>query len=249
MIKDREALSRGVLPKLSRLNCREVWNAGMVHGASFSAHDIPHCPTYLPGGLPQRLISFPKAKVLYNKELKSGNPDYHCNAFVHFYCDDFYFDGPKNSIWTFPNQALKILRHYDGVISPDFSTYADFPDPLKRYNTYRMRAFGYACFSSGIPIINNVRWGTDETWEYCFDGIDQNSVVSIGTVASDLRDERWRLLFNQGFRKMQCVLSPKTVILYGSVNRDILRWSEYAGLQLLLFPSETNIAHQKGGPL
>ena len=30
---------------------------------------------------------------------------------------------------------------YSGIIAPDFSTYSDFPKPLKLWNIYRMNAF------------------------------------------------------------------------------------------------------------
>lgn len=49
-----------------------------------------------------------------------------------------------------------------------------------------MLSFGRWISQFGIPVINNVRWGTEETWEYCFDGIPYNSIVAIGTVASGI---------------------------------------------------------------
>ncbi|MBQ0071809.1 MAG: DUF4417 domain-containing protein [Spirochaetales bacterium] len=53
--------------------------------------------------------------------------------------------------------ALKILRHFSGVITPDFSTNQDFPEAIKIYATYRMRAFGSWLGCEGIEVINNVR--------------------------------------------------------------------------------------------
>ncbi|MBQ6004899.1 MAG: DUF4417 domain-containing protein [Selenomonadaceae bacterium] len=45
-------------------------------------------------------------------------------------------------MWTKPYKALEKLRQCAGVITPDFSTWQDDPEPIKLYNTYRMRAFG-----------------------------------------------------------------------------------------------------------
>lgn len=67
-------------------------------------------------------------------------------------------------------------------------------------------------------MINNVRWGTEETFQYCFDGIPQKSIVSIGTVASGLRKPENRELFESGFAKLLEVLQPHTIIVYGSDN-------------------------------
>lgn len=79
-----------------------------------------------------------------------------------------------------------------------------------------MRAFGYWYGTLGGAIINNVRWGETDTFSWCFEGIPQNSIVSIGTVASGLRNHENRKLFETGFFKMIEVLRPHTIIVYGS---------------------------------
>ena len=247
MKKSETLLTDSSLSRLPRLCCKDVWHASLVKGAVFSPHDIPCCPTFIPKGLPQKLISFPKAKTLYRKNLQTGHSEFCCDAFVHFYCDDQLFDGPQNSIWAFPDKALQILKHFGGIITPDYSTYSDFPDPLKRYNTYRMRAFGFACYTAGIPVINNVRWGTDETWGYCFDGIPQRSVVCIGTVASGLRELSNRTDFDNGFYEMIRNLSPRKILVYGSAKYSCFQAAEEKGVEIISFPSETNLAKQKGG--
>ncbi len=87
--------------------------------------------------------------------------------FVCFYIDDYKFDAPRG-IWHSAEHALAVLCHFTEFITPDFSTYQDFPEPLKIYATYRMRLMGYRLGRNGLAIINNVRWGTDETYRYCF---------------------------------------------------------------------------------
>ena len=249
MKNSEELLTQGNLPKQHRTGCKDLWNAFMVEGASFSSHDIPLCPTYIPEGLPKELISFAEAKTIYNKEIRNGNKDFCHNAFIHFYCDDQHFDGTQNSIWLFPEKALEIIRHFKGIITPDFSTYSDFPDPIKRYNTYRMRAFGYWCKSMNIPTINNVRWGTPETWEYCFDGIEKGSVICIGTVASGLRELENRSDFYDGFQEMIRILTPQTIIIYGSSRYEVFRKAQDTGIEIISFTSQTTAAYQsrKGG--
>lgn len=245
MLTSNNKLIQGYLPKQHRTGCKDIWNTFMVNGANFSPHDIPLCPTYLPNGLPKKLISFPKAKTIYNKEIQAGNLGFHIDAFVHFYCDDQLFDGPQNSIWLYPERALSIIQHFDGIITPDFSTYADFPDPIKRYNTYRMRAFGFWCVKNGIAVINNIRWGTSETWEYCFDGIECDSVLCIGTVASGLKELENRSVFNSGFSEMLHSKTPKTIIVYGSSKYDIFQETQAKGINLISFISQMNAAHQQ----
>ena len=125
-----------------RAGCIDMWNAFMVKGAQFTlGSDIPLCPCTA-DQQPAELISYEEAKHLVKTTAKHDS-DYHRDAFVHFYIDDQKFDGKRDGIWQKPQEALEIIRHFSGIISPDYSTNADFPDPLKRYNTYRMRAFGY----------------------------------------------------------------------------------------------------------
>lgn len=230
---------------VTRKNCVDVWNAFMVKNASFSANDIPICPTYLPNGIPTSLIPYSVAKSIYNREYKNNN-DFHVNSFIHFFEDDQNFDGKRNSIWTFPLKALEVIQHFSGIICPDFSTYADFPEPIKRYNIYRMRAFGYWCQSLGIPVINCLRWGTKETWSYCYDGIPNNDVVCIGTVASGLRELVNRPDFEKGFYKAIDVLCPNTIIVYGSSNYTFFDYARRLGISIIGFDSKTNTCH-KGG--
>ena len=44
------------------------------------------------------------------------------------------------------------------------------PEPLKIYATYRMRLMGYWLGKNGLAVINNVRWGTEETYSFLTGG-------------------------------------------------------------------------------
>lgn len=231
-----------------RKGCVDMWNAFMVDGADFViGSDMPICPCTAKC-VPPNLVSFVEAKHIHKLRSKE-NPDYHVDAFVHFYIDDQKFDGPLCGIWAKPYDALEIIRHFSGAITPDFSTNADFPDPLKRYNTYRMRAFGRWLSVNGIDVINNVRWGTEETWDYCFDGIPYNSIVSIGTVASGISILENRPDFEKGLFKMVELLKPHTILVYGSANYECFRALSAMGIRIVPFMSDTNIAFsvKKGG--
>lgn len=163
---------------------------------------IPLCPTTAET-LPAEIIPWDEAKHIYKTALARGNAGFVHPAFVCFYLDDQKFDG-LHGIWHDSTHALKILRHFAGAITPGFSTYQDFPEPIKIYNTYRMRAFGYWLGRNGISVINNVRWGTPESWRYCWDGIPENSIVCIGTVGG----------------------SPKKHAFYGRIKSNDSGWKE-----------------------
>lgn len=230
-----------MIEKKIRPGCQDIWNAFMVQNTNFTIDsDMPLC-SYIQKSPPKYLISYEDAKHIH-KQLKNKEPDYHKDAFIHFYIDDHKFDGKQSSIWLYPYEALDIIRHFSGIITPDFSTNIDFPDPIKRYNHYRMLAFGAWINNFNIPIIYNVRWGTEETWDYCFDGIPSNSIIAIGTVASGLKKIINRKIFIDGLYHMVKVLNPNTIIIYGSSNYYFFDELRKSKIKIITFPSKTNLA-------
>jgi len=231
--------------KPMRPGLEDVWNAFMCKGARYSHNDIPYCPTIL-SKLPQQIIHWEEAKTLHNRMIRKDE-NYSSDSFVCFYIDDQKFDGPRNSIWTYPERALNVLKHFRGIITPDFSTYQDFPYPIKINNTFRMRAFGYWAGVQGMEVINNVRWGTVETFHYCFDGIEKNSIVAIGTVGGSPRRIADRHRFEAGLNEMVNVLSPRTILVYGSSNYPCFDKLRSSGISVLSYKSATALYFEDRG--
>lgn len=222
------------------------WNAFMTQDANFSLsqYDIPLCPTTA-CSRPKSIITFKQAKEIYSYENRKGNVSFVNPAFVCFYDDDKNFD-TQNGIWFKPQKAYNVLQHFAGIITPDFSTNQDFPCSLKIWNTYRIRAFGYwygkLC---GGKVINNVRWGTPETYCYCFDGIPFNSVVAIGTVGGSPKKLVDRSRFEDGLKEMVKRLNPHTIIVYGSANYPCFDKLRKQGIDIHSYPSKTALAFER----
>ena len=223
-----------------RKNIKDVWwRPYMVSGAKFSKNDIPFCPTTATD-VPATIITYKEAKEIYRKELRNHNKNFSHPAFACFYEDDYGFDSCFG-IWFRSKQAYKILKHFAGIITPDFSTYQDFPMPLKLWNTYRMRAFGYWYGTiCGHAVINNVRWGTPETYCYCFDGIPENSIIAIGTVGGNPRKLEDRERFEDGLKELVRWLRPHTIIVYGSANYKCFKELEKRGIRIIAYPGKTS---------
>lgn len=232
--------------KKPRIGSKDIWNGSLLEGASYTeGNDIPIC-LKCTGTIPKDLIAYDDAKMLHKKLVKK-DPYYYVDKYVHFYIDDQKFDGPRSSVWIYPKKLLDLLRHFAGVISPDMSTYADFPDGVKRYNIFRMRAFDVIFQKHSIPVIPNVRWGTSETWSYCFDGIPVRGIIAIGVVASGINKIENRQYFKDGLMKAIELLEPHTIIVYGSDKYDLFDELRVQGINIIAFPSKTNLAHKKDG--
>lgn len=223
-----------------RRNLKDIWNAFMVKEAVFSENDIPICPT-TSDTIPKRLVSYREAKTIFNSRKKT-EPDFHEGAFVHFYLDDQVFDGEKTGIWTHPKKAYEVLRHFEGIIVPDFSTYPDFPEPLKRWNYYRMYAFGHwygtLCRKN---VIVQARWDDEDSFSYCFDGIREGDMVAIGTVASGLREKESGERFERGLKELIRRKRPSALLVYGGTDSPIFRELEKEGMRIIRFRSKTDI--------
>ncbi len=218
-----------------RKGCKDIWNAWMVKDAKFVKGMALSKSTDI---LPSNIISYEEALVIYRENLKKGKKSFKVHAFIHFYIDDYKFDGPSG-VWIKPKMFIKVLGHFDGCIAPDFSTYADFPEPLRKFNYYRMFAFAFWLANNGYNCIHNLRWNNDSL-DYCFSGIEQGSVVSIGTVASNLRNPVNRMNFEIGLYEAINRIKPKTIIIYGYSNLSILDSLRTRGINVITFQSTIN---------
>ena len=109
-----------------------------------------------------------------------------------------------------------------------------------------MRLMGYWLRRKGLALINNGRWGTEETYNYCFEGIPRNSVVCIGTVGGSPRKYVDRDRFENGLREMVRVLQPHTIIVYGSANYPCFDDLKDQSIKIMAFPSQTSVAFERG---
>lgn len=226
-----------------RSGCKDVWNAFMAEGANFGKYDIPFCPTTVKQ-IPKDQVTWEEAKQIHRKHIAKGEKEYFVDAFINWNVDDYKFDGP-HGIWHDWKNALNIINHFAGIITPDFSTYQDFPEAIKIHNTYRMRLYGYWLGKEGIAVINNVRWGTEETFEYCFEGIPENSIVAIGTVGGGPRKLVDRSRFEAGLCKMVEILKPHTILVYGSANGECFDKLRKQGINIVSYQSKTSKDFEK----
>ena len=225
-------------PENTRKGCKDLWNGYILKDAVYDEYDIPFCPTTATQ-IPNTLISIKNAKSIYIEEMKKGNRDFKVDAIIHPYVDDQSFDGIKEGYWNKPDSMIELASHYSGIITLDFSTYLDFPDPIKRWNTYRMRTLGIYSGKCGIPTVNNVRWGEEETWGYSFSGLPKEDMYAIGTVASGIRQKGYREIFINGLLYMVDQLNPRVLIIYGGDQLPVIDDLRHKGINVVTFKSDT----------
>lgn len=66
-------------------------------------------------------------------------------------------------------------------------------------------------FGKIIIVIPTISWSTNESFEFCFDGIEEGSVVAISTLGS----RKEKQLFLNGYFEMIKRIQPTNVLCYG----------------------------------
>jgi hypothetical protein len=127
---------------------------------------------------------------------------------VHFFLEDSQFD----EVWNNPSKQLKKLSQYAQLLSPDFSVYTNMPEPLQIYNTFRNRwCAAYWQYNCQV-VIPTITWGRENTFAFCFDGIEEGCVVAVSTIGALDNKETFML----GYREMCARIKPEAVVSYGN---------------------------------
>lgn len=150
----------------------------------------------------------PTSLVSFNAALTAKDH----NQCVHFFIDDYQFE----RIWNLPDRYVECLRQFQCVIAPDFSQYTDMPYPQRMWNNYRGKFIGAWLQSQGVTVIPNVTWSLPDSYDYCFDGIPQQSVIAINSTG-DARYGLTRFLWLKGYREALSRLRPLAIIRYGTM--------------------------------
>lgn len=151
--------------------------------------------------------------------------------YLCFYIDDYQFE----RLWNEPQKYLPLLASFKGLIGTDFSMYRDFPTILNIYNCWRNKVLMAYWQSLGLEVIPNVSWSDESSYDWCFDGLPENSVLAVSTNGI-LKDKTAKALFLAGYREMKTRLKPIKVVVVGSLPKelendpDIINFEGYTSL-------------------
>ncbi len=180
--------------------------------------------------IPLDIIPFTKAKNCENKR-----------QYIHFYVHDKEF----SDVLTATHKYIDLFKLYDGVITPDCTLMIGQAKCLQEANTYMNRAVGFFLQKNGIPVIPNIRWSDETSFEYCFLGVPKNSIVAVSThrcITS--KDER--RMFKKGMAAMMSTLEPTAVLVHGYMPEEI--FDDFKGqADFYRYASQFERTHKNGG--
>lgn len=140
--------------------------------------------------------------------IKSNDSSVNTQNGVHFFVDDYRFNGIYNN----PEKSLAKYSQYAFLLTPDFSTYADMSLWRQIESVAKNRWCGAYWQSKGLIVIPTISWSTPSSYDFCFDGVEENSIVAIGMIGC----KQNRLNFMRGYYAMLEKIRPETIICFGT---------------------------------
>ena len=129
---------------------------------------------------------------------------------VHFFLDDYQFE----RMWITPHRQIERLKDFSCVFTPDFSLFLDMPRAMKIWNVYRSRLIGQIMQDTGLKVIPTLSWAEEETFEFCFDGLESGGVFAVST-RGVVRNKKAQGIWKTGMDFAIEKLKPKCIICYG----------------------------------
>lgn len=154
----------------------------------------------------EKCTYIPDELVGFNYMMSSKNK----SVGIHCFVDDYQFE----RLWNNPYKYIDKILEYDAFLTPDFSLYMDMPMAMKIWNVYRSRLIGQFLQDYGVEVIPTISWAEPETFEFCFDGIAEGSVVAVSTIGVK-NDKNALKVWTDGMDAMINKIKPEVILVYG----------------------------------
>ena len=145
---------------------------------------------------------------LWNFTKTKANDEENKHRTIHFFTYDWLFD----SVYEKPENAMEKLDQYYALLTPEFSMYSDMPIARQIDSVFKNRWCGAFWQKQGMIVIPTISWGSDASFEFCFDGVEEGCVVAVSTYMR----ENCKSAFMYGYNKMIEKIKPSAIICYGN---------------------------------
>lgn len=188
-------------------------NATMVRRPS-SIQQMPYFtrnfyPMVMPWGIPKlkrnRTLEFSNLGVMPFDETRQCDTR-GTQKIVHFFISDDKFE----SVYLKPENCIEKLAQYTHILTPDFSLYSDMPLSVQLFNTFRNRWCGAFWQELGFSVFPTISWSNRDSFDFCFLGIPQKSIVAISTLGC----KHYKEAFLLGYREMLKKIKPELVLCF-----------------------------------
>lgn len=156
----------------------------------------------------KQAITLDDIELIACSDAKYNDRDENKMKGVHFFVDDYRFENVYNN----PDRTLGKYSQYRFLLSPDFSMYAEMNSWRQIESVAKNRWCGAFWQEHGLIVIPTISWSDALSYDFCFDGVEQKSVVAIGMIGCKT-DKR---AFMSGYNEMLNRIHPEAVICFGT---------------------------------
>jgi hypothetical protein len=128
------------------------------------------------------------------------------------------------------------MLQFEACLTPNFSIYLDYPEAAKIYNTWRSRLLGQVMQDYGITTIPIVYWSTESSYEWAFDGLPENSTLSINDF--NRKNKESRELWDNGVRELIRRKSPSRILLFGNTKEQKCDF-DFGDIEVIYYRNES----------
>ena len=147
-------------------------------------------------------------QLISYSDIRTNDNEINRKKGVHFFIDDYRFEG----VYRNPERSLGRLSQYRFLLTPDYSTYSDMNYWRQLESVAHSRWVGAYWQDQGLVVIPTISWSTPESFEFCFDGVEEGSVVAIGMIGC----KRSKKKFMPGYNEMLSKIKPEAIICFGT---------------------------------
>ncbi len=155
----------------------------------------------------KQTISLENLELISYTNTTSDEKEY-LNCGVHFFVDDVRFD----STYSDPKEKMSVLSQYRFCCTPDFSIYGEMQTWRQIESVSHSRWVGAFWQSHDMAVIPTISWDKYNSYDFCFDGIEEGSIVVVSTYGCHNN----RVAFLKGYYAMIEKINPEAIICYGN---------------------------------
>ena len=174
-----------------------VRNEFLYFGNCSGKYDIPV--------IKKQSVDINKIKFISCSDVKKDDAE-NKDKTVHFFTYDWKFE----KVYENAEQEFERIKNYYCLLSPDFSLFTNMPLALQIESVFKNRWCGAFWQSKGARVIPTVSWGDRRSFEFCFEGVEQGSIVAVCTYCREnVKDD-----FMLGYNEMLKRIKPSAVLCY-----------------------------------
>ncbi len=147
-------------------------------------------------------------QLISYSDIRTNDNEINRRKGVHFFIDDYRFEG----IYRNPEKSLARLSQYRFLLTPDYSTYADMNYWRQLESVAHSRWVGAYWQDQGQVVVPTISWSTPESFEFCFDAIEEGAIVAIGMIGCKRSKDEFML----GYNEMLSRINPEAIICFGT---------------------------------